>query len=129
MTHQLQRIDGVKQRDDVAKKFARQDPVEYPQMDLKLDRGSDAKSGPVNVGELRRHGRGIPHSELDKMTEAIESMIGNRLRGLKVLVEGDRVTVTATVPSYYVRQLVEHKSRSIIVDQWRKTFVSRVDVK
>ena len=46
-----------------------------------------------------------------------------------MLIEDDRVTVTATVPSYYARQLVEHKSRSIIVDQWRKKFVSRVDVK
>ena len=114
-----------RQRKDVVTKFVGQNPVEDPENDLKLGCGSDV----INVAELLRHGRRPPHSALDKITETIESTIGNRLRGLNVLIEDDRVTVTATVPSYYLRQLVEHKSRSIIVDQWRKTFVSRVDVK
>ena len=108
------------QRNDVDTKFVRQDPV---------DRGLDANGGPVKVGELRRHGRGIPHSDLGKITKTIENAIGSRLQGLKVLIKNDGGSVTATVPSYYARQLVEHKSRSIIVDQWRKKFVSRVDVK
>lgn len=60
--------------------------------------------------------------------KALESTIGNAVSGLDVLVDGDSVIVQATVPSYYIRQLVEHKSRSIIVDQLRKKFVSSVVV-
>ena len=64
----------------------------------------------------------------ETIKNAIHSAIGNRVQGLKVAIEGDRVIVTAIAPSFYIRQIAEHKCRSLIVENMRKKFVSRVVV-
>ena len=67
-------------------------------------------------------------STAETIKNAIHSAIGNRVQGLKVAIEGDRVIVTAIAPSFYIRQIAEHKCRSLIVENMRKKFVSRVVV-
>ena len=64
----------------------------------------------------------------ETIKNAIHSAIGNRVQGLKVAIEGNCVIVTAMAPSFYIRQIVEHKCRSIIVENLRKKFISRVVV-
>ena len=100
------------QSKDVISNFDRQIPIQDAQVAFGMDRRGDL------AGE----------SAADKVKQAIDSMIGRRVQELQVSIEDDCVIVTAMVPSFYVRQLVEHRSRSIVVDHLNKTFVSRVVV-
>ena len=97
------------QSQDAIKQFDRLDLVEDALMTFGIDRLPETK-------------------DADTVKNAIDAAIGKRVHALQVLIEDDCVIVKATAPSFYVRQLVEHKSRAVVEDL-KKTFVSRVVVK
>ena len=111
----------------------RESTVSDATVDFGFDRHTETKDGPDS--SKMQHLRGS--TKLRKMDgdavavtfkNAIESTIGKRVHELQVSIEDDCVIVTATAPSFYVRQLVEHKFRSIVEEHLNKTFVSRVVV-
>ena len=67
-------------------------------------------------------------SAIEVVEHAIEATIGQHVNQLSVAIDGRQVVVSAAVPSYYIRQLVEQNSRSIVVKHLRKQFVSNIVV-
>lgn len=120
--------------EDVIEKFDRLNPARNAPMTLGFDRLPETIDVAAKVAKLRRRRqRVIRQNEADRsavetIKNAINSTIGRRVHGLQVSIEDDRVVVKATVPSFYVRQLVEHKARSIVVEHLRKKLVPRVVV-
>ena len=127
-------IDLIKQLNSQTVKTA-QSSITDTRWAIELNRLQQVKEVPLRIARLqRRRQRSVPSTKPDKsaaesIKKAIESTIGNTVDGLDVSIDGENVIVQATVPSYYIRQLVEHKSRSIVVDQLRKKFVSGVVVR
>ena len=101
----------------------------------RLDLGQDALMAFGPGRETRLQSRSLKsqdradRSAAETVKKAIDSTIGKRVHDLQVLIEDDCVIVEATAPSFYIRQLVEHESRSIVVENVGKRFVSRVAVK
>jgi len=70
-----------------------------------------------------------PHESLVNLIKNfLRSAIGIHASGLDVMIDADSVIVTGEVPSFYIRQLIEHNSRLIIVDRLRRKFVPNVVV-
>ena len=90
--------------------------------------------GPRNIAKFRLKTRQrVAQDREDSIVELVVKAIGsvvstNQIRGLQINVEGDGVSFEALVQTFYVRQLIEHKCRSIVVDQLHEKFVSRVVV-
>ena len=120
---------------DFVEEFDQLDPVEDAQIAFGFDGQSEMKDGSASDDELQRRGQNtLLHdkarkSVVEAVMNAIDTTVGNRVYELQVLLEDDCVIVKATTPSFYVRQLVEHKSRSVVVEHLNKRFVSRVVVK
>lgn len=123
------------QTKDAIKTFDRLDSDENAQIPFGLDSRSETKAGLGEDDRLRlRRKRTIPQdkarkSVVEAVVTAIESTVGNRVYELQVLMEDDSVIVEVTAPSFYVRQLVEHKSRSVVAEYLNKKFVPRVVVR
>ena len=83
-----------------------------------------------NVEPAIKHSGWNCKSVAEAIVKLIGAKIGNNLvAGLRVSIDGESVVVRASVPSFYVRQIVEHASRKIVVDLLQKTFVSSVVVR
>ena len=101
---------------------------------IELERWRQKKGDSFEIAHLKRRRKRFVseasaiRSATETVQHAIESTIGQYASELSVVIEGLQVVVRAKVPSYYLRQLVEQNSRTIVEKHLRKQFVSKVVV-
>lgn len=122
-------------QNELATRIKKISTVADARLAIEFERWRERKDYPFEIAQPKRRRQLAVSDTITKRSateaveHAIESTIGLPVNEFSVAIEGQRVIVNATVPSYYVRQLVEQNSRSIVVNHLRKEFVSRVVVK
>ena len=107
------------------------DLIERQQSDGSINLPRQSLGAPANNSRLqldRSLRKTLGNETVISVVRAVENEMGNRVSGLEVSIEGDSVVVSATVPSFYARQLFEYKARAIVVEVFGLKFLPRVVV-